>query len=173
MRKRTLLVATEPRKRSAGFTHLDEQGQARMVDVGAKPITLREAKARALVRMQAQTLRAILAGELPKGEVLAVARVAGIAAAKRTDELIPLCHTLPLDAVEVEFAALDATTLEIRASARVHGRTGVEMEALVAASVAALTVYDMCKAVDREMEIASLQLVEKRGGRSGTYRRKT
>ncbi len=173
MRKRTLLVAKQSRKETERLTHLDEHGQARMVDVGEKPITLREAVARAAVRMQPDTLRRVLAGDLPKGEVLAVARLAGILAAKRTDELIPLCHSLPLDAVEVDFTALDEATLEVRSRARVHGRTGVEMEALVAASVAALTIYDMCKAVDRAMEITGVYLLEKRGGRSGTYRRKS
>lgn len=173
MRRRTLLVKAESRKRTSapGLSHLDALGRARMVDVGEKPVTRREALARGVVRMQAATLARILAGEMPKGEVLAVARVAGILAAKRTAELIPLCHTLPLEAVEVDFHALDERTLEVQARARVQARTGVEMEALVAVSVAALTVYDMCKAVDREMEIGEIQLVEKRGGRSGTYRR--
>lgn len=173
MRRRTLLVKAESRKRTPapGLSHLDALGRARMVDVGEKPVTRREALARGVVRMEAATLARILAGEMPKGEVLAVARVAGILAAKRTAELLPLCHTLPLEAVEVDFRALDERTLEVQARARVQARTGVEMEALVAVSVAALTVYDMCKAVDREMEIGEIQLVEKRGGRSGTYRR--
>lgn len=163
----------ESRKESSAdvLSHLDALGRAQMVDVGKKPITRRQARARGVVRMEASTLARILTGDLPKGEVLAVARVAGMMAAKRTAELIPLCHTLPLEAVEVDFRALDDRTLEVQACARVRARTGVEMEALVAVSVAALTVYDMCKSIDRGMEIGEIQLLEKRGGRSGTYRR--
>lgn len=153
----------------AGFSHLDAHGRARMVDVGDKAVTEREAVATATVEMRPSTLRRIRLGEIAKGEVFAVARVAGIQAAKRTAELIPLCHPLPLDFVAVDFRPRSAGRLEITARARVTARTGVEMEALTAVSVAALTVYDMCKAVDREMTISGVRLLEKRGGRSGTW----
>jgi cyclic pyranopterin phosphate synthase len=152
------------------FSHLDERGRARMVDVGEKAQTQRVARAEARVRMARATLELILDEAAPKGDVLGVARVAGIMAAKRTSELIPLCHPLPLD-----LATVDITTdgelpgLRIIAEARVTGRTGVEMEALTAASVTALTVYDMCKAVDRGMEIVAVRLLEKSGGRSGHW----
>jgi cyclic pyranopterin phosphate synthase len=152
------------------FSHLDERGRARMVDVGEKAQTQRVARAEARVRMARATLELILDEAAPKGDVLGVARVAGIMAAKRTSELIPLCHPLPLDV-----ATVDITTdgelpgLRIIAEARVTGRTGVEMEALTAASVTALTVYDMCKAVDRGMEIVAVRLLEKSGGRSGHW----
>ncbi|MCX8072033.1 MAG: cyclic pyranopterin monophosphate synthase MoaC [Candidatus Binatia bacterium] len=142
-----------------------------MVDVGAKPKTRREAVARTLIRMQPSTLERIVKGRIEKGEVFSIARLAGIMAAKRTSDLIPLCHPLPIEAVELELEPVAPGELEIRSRVRVEGKTGVEMEALVAASIAALTVYDMCKAVDREMEIAELHLVEKKGGRSGTFRR--
>jgi cyclic pyranopterin phosphate synthase len=149
------------------LTHLDERGQARMVDVGAKDITQRRAVARALVRMTPATAAAIAAGDAPKGDVLATARIAGIQAAKRTSELIPLCHPLPLDKVTVD-AEVDAGAglVTITAEARVTARTGVEMEALTAVSVAALTVYDMVKGIERGVEIASVVLVEKTGGKS-------
>jgi cyclic pyranopterin phosphate synthase len=142
-----------------------------MVDVSGKEITARAARASGLVRMQAETLRLILDRGLAKGDVLEVARLAGILAAKRTGELIPLCHPLGLDSIALELAPHDATTLRIEATAKVHGRTGVEMEALTAVSVAALTVYDMCKAIDRGMVIDQVRLEEKSGGRSGHYRR--
>ncbi len=152
------------------LTHLDARGRAQMVDVGAKPVTERVAVASATLRMQPATLRLIQAGRIGKGEVLAVARIAGVMAAKRTSELIPLCHPLP-----VEVAAIDFTpqrgALRIHATVKVSGKTGVEMEALTAVSVAALTVYDMCKAVDRGMVITDLGLDEKRGGRSGVWKR--
>ena len=152
------------------LTHLDERGRARMVDVGAKPETERVAVARGRVRLQPATLALIRSGEVAKGDVLAVARVAGIMAAKRTGDLIPLCHPLPITAVEVDITPDEAaSTLEIEATARIVGRTGVEMEALTAVSVAALTIYDMCKAVDRGMTIEAVRLVHKRGGRSGEY----
>jgi cyclic pyranopterin phosphate synthase len=156
----------------SGLTHLDEQGRLRMVDVGAKPVSRREAVARCAVTMERATLEAILGGRLKKGEALAAARLAGIMAAKRTHELIPLCHQIPLENVEVNFRR-DAAhpALEIEARALTEARTGVEMEALVAASVAALTIYDMAKAIDRAMAIGALRLVSKRGGRSGEYRR--
>ena len=142
-----------------------------MVDVSAKVVTAREATASADVRMKAETLRAIAGGRLPKGDVLATARIAGIQAAKRTHELIPLCHALPLDAVALEFEVRAPRTLVIRSTARVSARTGLEMEALVAASVAALTIYDMCKSIDRGMTIGPVRLIEKSGGRSGTWRK--
>jgi len=142
-----------------------------MVDVGAKPVTEREAVARGLVRMQPQTLRLIRSGKIAKGEVLAVARVAGIMAAKRTADLIPMCHPLPIQVAAVDFEVIGPGLLEIEARVKVTGKTGVEMEALTAVSAAALTVYDMCKAVDRGMRITDIRLMEKRGGRSGTFRR--
>jgi cyclic pyranopterin phosphate synthase len=153
------------------LTHIDARGRARMVDVGAKAVTERVAVARAVLRMQPATLRRIHSGRIAKGEVLAVARVAGVMAAKRTAELIPLCHPLPVEVAAIDFTARAAGSLEITATVKVTGKTGVEMEALTAVSVAALTVYDMCKAVDRGMVITDLCLVEKRGGRSGTWRR--
>ncbi len=156
------------------LTHLDAEGKAHMVDVGAKAETQREAIARGTVQLQAATLEMILRGGMPKGDVLAVARVAGIMAAKRTPELIPLCHTLLLTHVAVDFRPVPLATpdeplrvLEIEAVVRTRGQTGVEMEALTAVSVAALTIYDMCKAVDRAMRISDIRLAEKRGGRSG------
>jgi cyclic pyranopterin phosphate synthase len=139
-----------------------------MVDVSGKPVTHREARAEGRVRMSAGTVARITDGTMPKGDVLAVARVAGILAAKRTPELIPLCHPLPITAVDVDLTP-DATGVRIRSRVAVDGRTGVEMEALTAVAVAALTLYDMCKAVDRGMTIAAIQLVEKHGGRSGTW----
>jgi cyclic pyranopterin phosphate synthase len=143
-----------------------------MVDVGEKPVTLRVCIARGAVRMAPETLRRIAEGSLPKGEVLATARLAGIQAAKRTHEWIPLCHALPLDGLDLELAPDPAgERVLIEARARAHARTGVEMEALVAVSAAALTVYDMCKAVDRGMSIESVHLVSKQGGKSGEWRR--
>lgn len=155
----------------AEFTHFDASGKSRMVDVGSKEITPRMARASGRVRMCGETLERIRDRRVAKGDVLEVARLAGILAAKRTDELIPLCHTLPLDTVTIDFGFPDATTLTIEATARVHGRTGVEMEALVAVSVAALTVYDMCKSVDRGMSVGEIRLEEKLGGASGHFRR--
>jgi len=150
------------------LTHLDERGQAHMVDVGEKADTAREAIARGVVRMAPATLRMIMSGEAPKGDVLATARIAGIMAAKRTSELIPLCHPLMLSRVAVEIAPDPANNaLRIEATVRTTGKTGVEMEALTAVSVAALTIYDMCKAVDRAMRITDIRLAEKRGGKSG------
>jgi cyclic pyranopterin phosphate synthase len=157
---------------SGELTHLDEHGRATMVDVGAKPATERRAVARAVVRVSPATARAVAAGDAPKGDVAAVARIAGIQAAKRTSELIPLCHPLPLSFAGVE-VAIDAERGEIAitAEARTTGQTGVEMEALTAASVAALTVYDMVKGIERGAEIAEVVLLEKSGGRSGEWRR--
>jgi cyclic pyranopterin monophosphate synthase len=151
------------------LNHFDDDGASRMVDVGAKPISSRQARASGHIRMLPATLALVREGHAAKGNVLEVARLAGIMAAKRTAELIPLCHTLPLDSVAIEFQFVGDTTLRIEATVRATARTGVEMEALTAASVAALTVYDMCKAVDRAMQIEVLQLEEKSGGRSGHF----
>ena len=154
------------------LTHLDESGAARMVDVGDKAATTRLAEARAIVSMQPETLTLVTEGGHKKGDVLAVARIAGIQAAKKCSDFIPLCHPLMLEAVDVSFD-IDQTLSQIAVTAtcRVSGKTGVEMEALTAASVAALTVYDMCKAVDRGMSIAEVCLVRKEGGKSGLWRR--
>jgi cyclic pyranopterin phosphate synthase len=157
---------------SDGLTHLDAKGRARMVNVGDKSVTHRVAIARCEVHMAAETLERIAQGNLPKGDVMATARLAGIQAAKRTDEWIPLCHSLPLDGISVDLTP-DPTgpCVRIEAKAEVHAKTGVEMEALVAVSAAALTLYDMCKAVDRGMQVQAVRLVEKRGGRSGDWQR--
>jgi cyclic pyranopterin monophosphate synthase len=153
-------------------THLDDSGAPRMVDVGDKPVTARRAVARALVRFRPDVLAALLDAGGPKGDAFVTARLAGIGAAKRTGELIPLCHPLPLDRVDVEMAPdREAGTVEIRAEARVSARTGVEMEAMVAASVAALTLYDMAKALQRDIAIERVELLEKSGGRSGEWSR--
>lgn len=151
------------------LTHLDSQGRARMVDVGGKAETQRVAVALGRIRMNAATLAALRDGTAPKGDVLAVARIAGIMAAKRTAELIPLCHPLALDAVSVEFAFVE-DGVEARATASLTGRTGVEMEALTAVSVALLTIYDMAKAIDKGMVLGEIRLIEKRGGKSGDWR---
>jgi cyclic pyranopterin phosphate synthase len=158
--------------RAPKLSHLDRRGRARMVDVSAKAVTAREAVARGEVTMRPATLAAIAAGALAKGDVLAVARLAGIMAAKRTADLVPLCHPLPLTGVEVTLEP-DSTGARVRIESRVRvaARTGVEMEALTAVTVAGLTLYDMCKAIDRDMTIGAIRLVEKRGGRSGAYRR--
>ena len=153
------------------LSHFDERGASRMVDTSAKPETLREARASGLVRMTPATLALIRDKGHAKGDVLEVARLAGIMAAKRTGELIPLCHPLPITSAAVDFGFEGDSLLRIEATVRVFGRTGVEMEALTAVSVAALTVYDMCKAVDRVMSIERVRLEEKSGGRSGTFRR--
>jgi cyclic pyranopterin phosphate synthase len=150
------------------FTHFDARGQAAMVDVGSKPITERTATARARVVMQPATAALIRSGDAKKGDVLGVARIAGIMAAKRTSDLIPLCHPLPISAVSLELTP-DDDAVEIVATVRTTGQTGVEMEALTAASVAALTVYDMCKSVDRGMRIEALRLTHKAGGKSGEF----
>jgi cyclic pyranopterin phosphate synthase len=153
------------------LSHFDEHGASRMVDTSAKPETLREARASGLVRMAPATLALIRDRRLAKGDVFEVARLAGILAAKRTGDLIPLCHPLPITGANVDFTFAGDDLLRIEATVRVFGRTGVEMEALAAVSVAALTVYDMCKAVDRAMSIERIVLEEKSGGRSGTFRR--
>lgn len=152
------------------LTHFDERGASRMVDVSGKEVSLRTARASGLVRMSPATLKLVTDRGLAKGDVLEVARLAGIMGAKRTGELIPLCHPLGLDAVEVDLRPEPPDGLRIEATAKLHGRTGVEMEALTAVSVAALTVYDMCKAVDRGMRIGPIRLEEKTGGRSGHWR---
>ncbi len=151
------------------LTHLDEQGAARMVDVGEKAVSARSAIAEALVRMQPATLALIADGKMPKGDVFAVARIAGIQAAKKTSDLIPLCHPLMLSSVQVELATEAPDAVRITASCKLAGQTGVEMEALTAASVAALTLYDMCKAVDKAMVIETVRLLEKTGGKSGAF----
>jgi cyclic pyranopterin monophosphate synthase len=153
------------------LSHFDEHGASRMVDTSDKPETLRQARASGLVRMAAATAALIRDHALAKGDVCAVARLAGIMAAKRTGDLIPLCHPLPLTSVTLDFTFDSDSLLRIEATVRVFGRTGVEMEALAAVSVAALTVYDMCKAVDRGMTIERIRLEEKSGGRSGTFQR--
>ncbi len=154
------------------LTHLDPSGRARMVDVSAKPVSERRAVARAVVRVSPDTARAVAAGDAPKGDVLGVARIAGIQAAKRTADLIPLCHPLPLTFVGVEGSIdADAGAITLTAEARTTGQTGVEMEAMTAASVAALTVYDMVKGIERGAEIAEVVLLEKSGGRSGHWTR--
>jgi cyclic pyranopterin phosphate synthase len=153
------------------LSHFDEQGASRMVDTSTKAETLREAKASGLVRMAPATLSLIRDRALAKGDVLEVARLAGIMAAKRTGDLIPLCHPLPITSAAVDFRFVGDDLLRIEATVRVFGRTGVEMEALTAVSIAALTVYDMCKSVDRVMTVERIRLEEKSGGRSGTFRR--
>lgn len=156
---------------SKELTHLDESGRASMVDVGQKPVTERKAVARGAVAMQPETLKLIIEGNLKKGDVLTVAELAGVMAAKRTSELIPLCHVLPLSKVDVVCTPNpEESCVDIEASVRVSGKTGVEMEALTAVSVAGLTIYDMAKAVDRSMRVTDVRLVLKEGGRSGTYR---
>ena len=152
------------------LTHLDAAGRARMVDVGDKPVTAREASAEARVRMKPETLRAALAGDAKKGDVRAVAEVAGVMAGKRTSDLIPLCHPLPLSSITVSIEPDEALPgFVVRARAKTTGQTGVEMEALTAASVAALTIYDMLKALDRGMIVESVRVLEKSGGASGDY----
>ncbi|MGF1552488.1 MAG: cyclic pyranopterin monophosphate synthase MoaC [Paracoccaceae bacterium] len=153
----------------SGLTHFDAEGRARMVDVGAKAVTERSATARGVVVMAPETLAIVVEGRAKKGDVLAVARLAGIMAAKRTAELIPLCHPLMLSKVEVDLRPLPPDRVEIEATVALAGRTGVEMEALTAVSVAGLTVYDMLKAVDRAMRIEAVRLVAKSGGASGDY----
>ena len=152
------------------LTHLNEKGEAHIVDIGDKAATRRRGVARARLEAQPATIAAIMGGWLKKGDALAVARIAGIMAAKKTSELIPLCHPIALTRVEVDIAEVDGA-IEITAAAETTGPTGVEMEALTAASVAALTLYDMAKGIDRGMRIAAVELLEKTGGKSGTYRR--
>lgn len=156
-----------------GFTHLDEQGRARMVDITQKESTLREARARGTVTMRPETFARIMSGGIEKGDVLGVARIAGIMGAKQTAALIPLCHPLDITNVEIDFTPIrDNTCIEIEARVRLHGKTGAEMEALTAVAIAALAIYDMCKGVDKEMVISDIRLLEKRGGKSGHFVRK-
>jgi cyclic pyranopterin monophosphate synthase len=155
------------------LSHLDEQGRARMVDVSEKDVTSRIAIARGTIHMRPETLALILEDKIEKGDVIAVARVAGIMAAKKTSELIPMCHPLNITSVEVDLTPKEnPARLDIEAAVRVSGKTGVEMEAMTAVSAAALTIYDMCKAVDREMTVNDIRLVKKSGGKSGTFIRK-
>lgn len=156
---------------SGGFTHFNEQGRAQMVDVTDKAVSERTAVAETVVRMRQETLRQIKAGGVAKGDVRAVAQVAGIMAAKKTSDWIPMCHPLALTGVDIRFSDNDRDQLFIEAKVRTTGKTGVEMEALTAVSAAALTVYDMCKALDKEMELGPTRLLSKAGGRSGTYAR--
>ena len=153
------------------LTHFDKAGSARMVDVSEKEVTVRTAVAEGEITMSAETMRLIREGQLSKGDVLQVARIAGVMGAKATPDLIPLCHPIPLDKVEVEFEELDESTLKVQATARATFKTGVEMEALTAATIAGLTVYDMCKSADRAMTLGPFYLVEKTGGKSGHFKR--
>ena len=155
------------------LSHFDEKGASRMVDVSAKPITDRVAKAAAYLSMRPETLQRIQQRDLAKGDVLEVARIAGIMATKQTPQLIPLCHSIPISGVTIEFEIEGNQTLRIETTVRTAAQTGVEMEALTAASVTALTVYDMCKSIDRAMSIKSVQLLEKRGGKSGHFVRES
>ncbi|WP_339734036.1 cyclic pyranopterin monophosphate synthase MoaC [uncultured Gimesia sp.] len=153
------------------LTHFDEEGASRMVDVGGKEVTARVAVAESFVTMKPETRKLILDRAISKGDVLEISRIAGIMATKKTSELIPLCHPLSINSVSLDFESLDETRIRIEATVKVDGKTGVEMEALTAVSVAALTIYDMCKAVDRGMSLGPAQLVEKSGGKSGHYLR--
>jgi cyclic pyranopterin monophosphate synthase len=154
----------------SSLSHFDDSGASRMVDVGAKPVTLRRARAGGRVTMAPETLRAILDRKISKGDVFEVARLAGIMGAKRTAELIPLCHPLGLDSVAVRFQAVDDRGIDIEATVTVEARTGVEMEALTAVTIAALTIYDMCKGIDRGITLGPFELREKSGGKSGHFR---
>ena len=155
------------------LSHIDEKGKARMVDVTAKKATVREAVAEGIVRMEPSTLRLIESGGMPKGDVFDVARIAGIMAAKRTGGLIPLCHPLPLTGIDIQFACnVMKGEIAIRATVKTVGKTGVEMEAMTAVSVASLTIYDMCKAADRSITLTDIKLLSKKGGKSGTFIRK-
>ena len=164
------IYSADPAKSTPALTHLDSEGEARMVDISAKAVTLREAVAQGQVRMKAETLAAIAAGDSPKGDVLGTARIAGIMAAKQTAQLIPLCHPLALSKVAVDLEADETLPgYRITATVRIKGETGVEMEALTAVSVAALTLYDMAKALEKSMVIGPIQLLSKTGGKSGDY----
>lgn len=155
------------------LTHLDDKGKARMVDVGEKPVTRRTAVAQGSVVMDRKTFDRVLKGDNPKGDVFAAARIAGIQGAKKTSELIPLCHPLPIDSVKVDISPDDKTSsFIITAEASCSGKTGVEMEALTAVSVAALTLYDMCKSIDKSIRITDIKLLKKTGGKSGVYERR-
>ena len=152
------------------LSHFDEQGASRMVDVAAKDVTFRMARAESFVEMEPATLTRILDRGIAKGDVLEVARLAGIMATKRTADLIPLCHPLGIDGVDLDLKPTDDRTVRIEATVRVHGRTGIEMEALTAVTVAGLTIYDMCKSIDRTMSLGPTRLLEKQGGKSGHFR---
>jgi len=152
------------------LTHLDDEGAAHMVDVGDKAVTTRTAVAKGTITMAADTLTCVMEGDMPKGDVIGTARIAGIMAAKRTQDLIPLCHPLAISKVSIEIEPLGGNALEITATVRVSGQTGVEMEALTAVSVCGLTLYDMAKAIDKAMVIGDIRLIEKTGGKSGDYR---
>ncbi|HUU51025.1 MAG TPA: cyclic pyranopterin monophosphate synthase MoaC [Nitrospinota bacterium] len=155
------------------FTHFDEEGRSKMVDVSEKKVTKREAVAKGRVKMQAETLKMIMEGRIKKGDVLDVARVAGIMGAKKTSDFIPMCHPLEITGIDIDFKpSIENCDIEIESRVKVIGRTGVEMEALTSVSVAALTIYDMCKAVDKNMVISDIRLEEKRGGKSGEYIRR-
>jgi cyclic pyranopterin phosphate synthase len=154
----------------AQLSHLDEKGRARMVDVSEKEVTSRIASARGTIHMRSETLDLIRQGKVEKGDVFSVARVAGIMAAKKTSELIPMCHPLNINSIEIDLTPADnPARVDIEASVRVSGKTGVEMEAMTAVAVAGLTIYDMCKAVDRDMTVGEIRLVLKSGGKSGTF----
>ena len=155
--------------RMPDFTHFDEQGNSRMVDVGDKPVSARLAVATGRIECDENTVAAIEQHKIAKGNVFEVARLAGIMACKRTSDLIPLCHPLPIDGIQIDFEIIDEFTIKITSAVKTRGRTGVEMEAMTACSVAALTVYDMCKSIDRSMVVSSIKLVEKRGGKSGVF----
>lgn len=155
------------------LTHFDEEGKAKMVDITEKPVSRREAVASGSIKMKPETLQLIIDKKVPKGDVLCVARVAGIMAAKKTSELIPMCHPLSVTSINIDFHInIKQNKIDIEAKVKCEGQTGVEMEALNAVSVAALTIYDMCKAVDKDMQISDIMLMEKSGGRSGIYKRK-
>jgi cyclic pyranopterin phosphate synthase len=156
---------------TSGLTHLNEKGEAHIVDIGDKAVTRRRAVAQAVLSGQAETIATIMGGGLKKGDALAVARIAGIMAAKKTAELIPLCHPIPLTNVSVDISGASNTSIRVVATAETTGKTGVEMEALIAASTAALTLYDMAKAIDRAMVVSEMCLVEKSGGKSGDFAR--
>ena len=151
------------------LTHFDDQGASRMVDVGTKDVTFRLARAESFVRMQPETLARILDRKFAKGDVFEVSRLAGIMATKKTSDLIPLCHPLGIDGVDVALSVVNDTTVRIEATVRIHGRTGVEMEALTAVAISGLTIYDMCKSVDRTMTLGPSRLLEKLGGKSGHF----
>ncbi len=153
------------------LTHIDDSGVAKMVDISDKEASDRVAEAEARLKMQSKTLDLLLSGELPKGDVISTARIAGIQASKRTSELIPLCHPIPLTNVDISFARLDSNSLQVRAICRVSAKTGVEMEALTAVSIASLTIYDMVKAVEKGVQIENISLVSKQGGKSGDWQR--
>lgn len=154
-----------------GLTHLDEQGAARMVDISTKDVTQRIACAQAVITMKPETLRMIVDGNAPKGDVFACARIAGIMAAKKTSDLIPMCHPMPIDSVKIEIEPISEMKIRLVSTLRCTHKTGIEMEALTAVSVAALTIYDMCKAIDRGMRVDEVLLLHKSGGKSGEYHR--